>query len=43
MRLGAAEAKVHGIPLEKVHFHEIGAIDTIVDLAGICLALSISM
>jgi uncharacterized protein (TIGR00299 family) protein len=39
MRLGQAEAKVHDIPLEKVHFHEIGAVDTIVDVAGICLAL----
>jgi hypothetical protein len=39
MRLGKAEAKVHGIPLEHVHFHEIGAVDTIVDVAGICLAL----
>jgi uncharacterized protein (TIGR00299 family) protein len=39
MRLGQAEAKVHDIPLEKVHFHEIGAVDTIVDVAGICCAL----
>ncbi len=37
--LGKAEAKVHDMPLEKVHFHEIGAVDTIVDVAGICLAL----
>jgi uncharacterized protein (TIGR00299 family) protein len=39
MRLGKAEAKVHDIPLEKVHFHEIGAVDTIVDIAGTCCAL----
>ena len=39
MAIGKAEAKVHDMPLEKVHFHEIGAIDTIVDVSGICLAL----
>jgi pyridinium-3,5-bisthiocarboxylic acid mononucleotide nickel chelatase len=38
-RLGQAEAKIHDMPIEKVHFHEIGAVDTIADIAGICLAL----
>ncbi len=40
-RLAAAEAKAHGIDIEKVHFHEVGAIDAIVDVAAACVGIEL--
>ena len=38
-KLASVEAKIHGVAIDDVHFHEIGAVDTLGDVIGVCAAL----